>query len=570
MIVPPVSAADISLFFTPRWHGQPIAIPSPAVMNDHGQAIRFTRLAALLSGFVLQRADGATVRLDGQYGLIDLSAGRAGFVLGGVPPGDYTGLSYSIGLPPAVNHSDPGMWPAGHPLNPIVDHLRWDWQGGYVFLALEGRWRESAGEPGDEQGFSYHLATDARVMPLRFISFFTVAGPMKVSFAVDLDRIVAAQRLSVDDGSESTHSGDGDKLAPRLGAAVGRAVFWLQAESTAVETGEPGAAGPALPRTGTALAFRVPPGFPQPALPSDNPLTVEGVALGRRLFTDRRLSTGGGQSCASCHAPDHAFSDSVALSLGVAGKPGKRNGMPLFNLAWSPAYTWDGGKPRVRDQALSAMTGPLEMNANLPTVVAALSRDPDVRTRFEAAFGTDEVTAVRIGLALEQYLLTIVSADSRFDRAARGQAVLTPEERRGFRLFVTEYDPARGRRGADCFHCHGGALFSDYEYRSNGLEMRSADPGRGGVTGQSYDAGRFKTPSLRNVALTAPYMHDGRFATLDDVVAHYDHGVRRGPNLDPNLAKHPAEGMHLGATDQKALVAFLRTLTDESLAERFR
>ncbi len=536
-------------------------------MNEHGQAIRFTRLAALLSGFVLRRADGASVRLDGQYGLVDLSAGRGGLVLRGVPAGDYTGLSYSIGLPPAVNHSDPGDWPAGHPLNPIVDHLRWDWQGGYVFLAMEGRWRDAGAPAGEEQGFSYHLATDARVMPLRFISYFTVAGPTTVSFAVDLDRIVASQRLSESDGSESTHSGDGDILAPRLGAAVQRAVFWLQAEPGTVATAA-AVSGPAGPRTGTALAFRVPPGFPQPDLPADNPLTVEGVTLGGRLFADPRLSRGRAQSCASCHAPGHAFSDSVALSLGAAGKPGARNAMPLFNLAWSSAYAWDGGKRRIRDQALAAMTGPLEMNASLPDVVARLGRDPGVRADFEAAFGTGEVTASRIGLALEQYLLTIVSADSTFDRAARGKAVLSPEERRGFKLFITEYDPARGRRGADCFHCHGGALFTDYGYRSNGLEAWSGDTGRGGVTGVPSDAGRFKTPSLRNVALTAPYMHDGRFATLDEVVAHYDHGVRRGANLDPNLAKHPADGMHLSGADQKAIVAFLRTLTDDSLAEK--
>jgi cytochrome c peroxidase len=407
-------------------------------------------------------------------------------------------------------------------------------------------------------------------MPLRFTSYFAVAGPTSVSFAVDLDRIVAARRLSASDGSESTHSGEGDSLAPRLGAAVQRAVFWLQAGPGALASGAAGGPGPAVPRTGTAMAFRVPPGFPQPDLPPDNPLTAEGVALGRRLFFDRRLSAGGAQSCASCHAPDHACSDSVALSLGVAGKPGTRNAMPLFNLAWSPAYTWDGGKARVRDQALAAMTGPLEMNASVPVVVAALARDPGTRAGFDAAFGTGGVTAARIGLALEQYLLTIVSADSRFDRAARGEATLTAEERRGFKLFITEYDPARGRRGADCFHCHGGALFSDYAYRNNGLEARSVDPGRGAVTGLSSDAGRFKTPSLRNVALTAPYMHDGRFATLGEVVAHYDHGVRRGPNLDPNLAKHPAGGMLLGAADQKAIVAFLRTLTDESLAEKYR
>jgi len=139
---------------------------------------------------------------------------------------------------------------------------------------------------------------------------------------------------------------------------------------------------------------------------------------------------------------------------------------------------------------------------------------------------------------------------------------LTDEEKRGFELFATEYDPVRGKRGADCFHCHGGVLFSDYAYKNNGLDLAAADAGRAQVTGKAAERGMFKTPSLRNVARTAPYMHDGRFATLEDVVAHYDHDVKRAENLDPNLAKHPDAGLRLSADEQRQLVAFLRTLTD--------
>ena len=171
------------------------------------------------------------------------------------------------------------------------------------------------------------------------------------------------------------------------------------------------------------------------------------------------------------------------------------------------------------------------------------------------------ITPERIGLALEQFLLTQVSADSKFDSALRGAATLTEEEQHGFDLFLMEYDPARGKRGADCFHCHGGPLFSDFAYKQNGLPI-AADRGREKVTASASDAGKFKTPSLRNVAVTGPYMHDGRFATLEEVVAHYDHGVVRTATLDPNLAKHPNEGLQLSTDDQHALVAFLRTLTD--------
>jgi cytochrome c peroxidase len=310
----------------------------------------------------------------------------------------------------------------------------------------------------------------------------------------------------------------------------------------------------------------VPPGFPQPDLPADNPLTLEGVALGELLFNDRRLSAGHGQSCASCHQEARAFSDVRATSLGVDGIAGTRNAMPLLNLAWSPSYAWDGAKPRLRDQIRAAMINPIEMHADLAAVTEDLNRDAILRGKFTGAFGAPEISAERIFLALEQYLISRAAADSRFDRARRGEAQLTEEEQRGFRLFAGEYDPARGQRGADCFHCHGGALFTDFGFRDNGLGGASGDAGREAVTGRETDRGKFKAPSLRNVALTAPYMHDGRFTTLEDVIAHYDHGVVRTANLDPNLAKHPAAGLQLTAEDQRALVAFLRTLTEVKLA----
>jgi cytochrome c peroxidase len=177
-----------------------------------------------------------------------------------------------------------------------------------------------------------------------------------------------------------------------------------------------------------------------------------------------------------------------------------------------------------------------------------------------------------VGLALEQYLLTLVSQDSRFDRMMKGSERFTAQEKRGFELFLTEHDPAQGLRGGDCFHCHGGALFTNHQFMDIGLPARGPgrkpDAGRQAVTADPADHGKFRTPSLRNVAVTGPYMHDGRFKTLEEVVNHYDHGVQRRPNLDPNLAKHPAEGMQLTAEDKAALVAFLRTLTDPAFVPR--
>jgi cytochrome c peroxidase len=561
----PGSAADLTISVAPRWRGAEIAVPSTPLANDAGQLLRFTRVALLVSEVALLRADGGTVRLEGQFGFVDVGSGRKEFTVRGVPAGAFVGLEFRVGLPAAANLGDPGRWPAGHALNPVLNGLHWSWQGGYVFAALEGRYRAAtvaAGGTRDaaERGFSFHLATQECLMAVGFRADWRISGDTTVELALDLARALEAHRLAPADGSESTHSGEGDTLAPRLATALERAWFWLDAKPTAPDTapiamtgGEP---------FGVPLPFNVPAGFPQPDPPADNLPTAAGVALGEALFFDPRLSGRGTQSCASCHAPARAFSDTVALSRGAEGDLGRRNAMPLFNLAWSPSFGWDGSQPRIRDQALAAWTNPVEMHAEPARVVAALARDAGLAEKFRAAFGSVAITSERITLALEQYLLVQIAADSRFDRALRGEAEMSAEEKRGFELFMMESDPARGRRGADCFHCHGGALFSDYGFKNNGLDREGADAGRGEITLRAVDHGKFKTPSLRNVALTAPYMHDGRLATLEEVVAHYDHGVQRAVTLDPNLAKHPDAGLGLSPEDQRALVAFLRALTD--------
>ena len=558
-----LAAADLTLAIAPVWQGAALRVPSAPLENQSGQSLRVTRLAALVAGVVLTRVDGSVVRLDGQYGFIDAAAGRLDVSLRDVPDGDYTAMEFRLGLPPTVNHASPDAWPAGHPLNPLVNGLHWNWSGGYVFLALEGRW---SGAAGDERGFSYHLATDERVMTARFLANYRVERATTIALALDLSRLLGSQHLAADDGSETTHSSSGDELAARLGTAAEHAWYWLESKPSP----EPVAAirsDEKIPQsTSTPRAFVVPTGWPQPDLPADNPLTIEGVALGEKLFRDRRLSGNGSQSCASCHAPERAFSDGVAVSLGADGKPGRRNAQPLVNLAWHPAYAWDGSQPRIRDQSLAAMRNPIEMHAEPEQVVAELARDALLGREFATVFGTPEITAERLSLALEQFLLVQVSRDSKFDRALSGAAPLSPEEQRGFELFLTEYDPARNRRGADCFHYHGGPLFSDFAYKNNGLRLASDEPGREKVTASPDDAGKFKTPSLRNVAVTGPYMHDGRFATLEETVAHYDHGVQLSATTDPNLAKHPRKGLELSAADQAALVAFLRTLTDANFA----
>jgi cytochrome c peroxidase len=238
--------------------------------------------------------------------------------------------------------------------------------------------------------------------------------------------------------------------------------------------------------------------------------------------------------------------------------------MPLFNLGWSSCFFWDGRAATLREQVLMPIQDHAEMNETLPNVLAKLQNE---REAFQKAFGTPEITADRLAAALEQFLLTLVSQDSKYDRAARKVAELSESEKRGLQLFVTEFDPKRGLRGADCFHCHGGTLFVSSQFANNGLDLVADDIGRMAVTKNAADRGKFKVPSLRNIALTAPYMHDGRFSTLEEVVEHYSSGVKRGDTLDPNLAKHPEAGIQLTATEKADLVAFLKALTDETFTQ---
>ncbi len=293
-------------------------------------------------------------------------------------------------------------------------------------------------------------------------------------------------------------------------------------------------------------------------------MTEEGVSLGRRLFHEKLLSRDNTLSCASCHKEAQAFSDSPRrFSIGADQQEGARNAMPLFNLAWKREFFWDGRASSLRQQVLMPIQDTKEMHEPLEKMVGKLAAAPGYAEQFEKAFGSREISADRVARALEQFVLTPESANSKFDHALKGRVELSEEEKRGFELFMTEYDPRRGLTGADCFHCHGGPLFSDFRFTNNGLDADPSDTGRERVTGKPLDKGKFAVPSLRNVALTGPYMHDGRFQTLEEVIEHYCTGTKRSATLDPNLAKHPGGGVPLSLDDKKALVAFLKTLTDE-------
>ncbi len=319
-------------------------------------------------------------------------------------------------------------------------------------------------------------------------------------------------------------------------------------------------------------AYVSPPIIGIPPLPVfiNNPLTIKGVALGRKLFYDPILSADSTLSCSGCHNINHAFSDTINFSIGIDGMSGKRNAMPLYNLGYSPfdnGFFWDGRATTLEIQALKPIEDPVEMHDLLPNVLNKLSRSDFYPDLFFEAFGVENITNVEVGDALAQFVKSIVSGNSRYDKAAAGQLFLTDQEVMGFELF-------NAIDGGDCFHCHGvnAGLFTDYQYRNNGLDdvytyTAFLDPGYGNVTGDTADYGKFKTPSLRNIELTAPYMHDGRFATLEEVLDHYSEQVKDTPFTDNFMQFASVGGVQLTPEEKAAIIAFLKTLTDENLRD---
>jgi cytochrome c peroxidase len=293
-------------------------------------------------------------------------------------------------------------------------------------------------------------------------------------------------------------------------------------------------------------------------IPADNPMTKEGVQLGRLLFYDPILSIDSTISCSSCHHQEFAFSDGGnKMSKGVGGTLGVRHAMPLFNLGYDPTFFWDGRTKSLEEQALQPIEDHLEMKSNVEAVVAKLNKEPRYKTAFFNAFGVFKITKAELAKAISQFERSIISGNSKYDKWVRGETTLDSMEMLGRNLFTDE-------KKGDCTHCHSlGSLFSDFNFKNNGLDVIPADSGRYNVTKLASDLGKFKSPSLRNVALTAPYMHDGRFATLDDVLKHYNIGFKNPVNLDVNMAKHVKARMTVPET--KAIIAFLKTLTDSTL-----
>jgi cytochrome c peroxidase len=555
------NAADLRINFVPRFNNATLAFDAVKNQIASGQKISVTRLDFLLSNFSLHRADGTWIQKNDWFAYISARDGKTNFTIENIPAGNFDRIRFQIGLSPQVNHGDAAQWPAIHPLNPDVNHLYWGWSREYVFLALEGTWQDG----GKQNGFSYHIATDRELMTIELPVALDLNSSREVQIALWVDKFFAApNKIELSDQTDTSHSRTNDLLAVQLRQNV-ESAFSIESVKEFLPLAEISNATnhTEIAPNATPYRFSYSTFAPQPDLPRDNPLTVEGVALGSKLFFDRRLSAGDRQSCANCHNPHLAFSQPRRFSSGVDGEIGTRNAMALENLAWKDSFFWDGRAKSLREQVLQPIQNPIEMHESLASAVAKISADKDYHRLFANAFGSPEIDSDKIARALEQFLLVQVSFDSKFDRVMNGQGKFTDDEARGYILFNTEYDPYHGQYGADCFHCHGGPLFQSQSFANNGLDSTFRDLGRYQATKRAGDGGKFAVPSLRNVAVTAPYMHDGRFRTLDEVVEHYCTGMKRSATLDPNLAKHPDGGVPLSATDKHALVAFLKTLTDE-------
>jgi len=323
-----------------------------------------------------------------------------------------------------------------------------------------------------------------------------------------------------------------------------------------------------IPYSPTPYALQQPVHFVKMLLPEDNPLTDEGIELGRRLFYDPLLSMNDQVSCATCHLPENAFSDGLPFSIGVSGGIGPRSSLSLANVGYYyKGLFWDGRSQSLERQALIPVREPHEMNSDWSLVEMKLRSHPEYPALFRRAFGIrekQEITRFLTAKALAQFERTLISANAKYDQVLAGKAEFTESEQRGRDIF---FDASEVLPNSECGHCHTDPLFTSLDFFNNGIQEVSSlddfeDEGLGAITNIKYDNGKFRVPTLRNIELTAPYMHDGRFETLEEVVEHYISGGHFADNLSPNVRE-----LKFSARDKADLIAFLKTLTDTSFTQ---
>lgn len=347
---------------------------------------------------------------------------------------------------------------------------------------------------------------------------------------------------------------------------LGGIVFWMQS-CKPEPPDEPADTNP------TPYKLTLPANWPQPKLNAKNPLTVEGIALGRKLFYDPILSRNQTQSCAGCHNQAFAFTDNgKQFSIGSEGDIGTKNAMPIYNMNWNSKFFWDGRAATLEDQVRMPVEAHNEMNYTLGEAVTRLKAHPEYPAMFTGAFPNSGITELNIQYAIAQFMRSIISKETKFDEyflknPRNPENLMNPGQKRGYLAFISE---SKG----DCFHCHSPlnpffVNLNEREFSNNGLDAQP-DDGHYAVTGNSNDKGKFKTATLKNITLTAPYMHDGRFATLMDVLNHYDTGFHYSPTLDPMLIKHIDQNTlqpvkRLSQQDKEDIIEFLKLLTDSAL-----
>ncbi|MGY8988161.1 MAG: cytochrome c peroxidase [Flavobacteriales bacterium] len=304
----------------------------------------------------------------------------------------------------------------------------------------------------------------------------------------------------------------------------------------------------------TPYTIETPYGFPVMIIPTNNPTTVEGVSLGKKLFNDPILSFDNSQSCSSCHIQIAGFSDTNQFSAGIDGLVGNRNASTIINAGWNSSNFWDGRTTTLEEQAFEPVINPLEMHNTWLNVENTLNNSEQYKQLFKDAFNIEYIDSNHVVMAIAQFERTLISVNSKFDKYLKEEVLLTNEELNGYAIFNSE-------RG-DCFHCHGTQMFMDNLFHNNGLDPEPfTDNGLGDITDNSLDNGKFKTPTLRNIEFTSPYMHDGRFSTLEEVVEHYDSGGVYSSTIDP-LMKKLGVGLLLTNQEKQDLIAFLKTLSD--------
>lgn len=334
-------------------------------------------------------------------------------------------------------------------------------------------------------------------------------------------------------------------------------------------------------KTVTPIAgFAAPFVFGRFSIPEDNPLSQESFELGRHLFFDKRLSGNNEVACASCHVPSLAFTDGQAQSIDLAGNPLEFSAMSLSNLLWGQErFFWDGRAESLEQLALEPIQDPREMNQDLDSLISELGEIELYRELFGRAYG--EISQENLAKGLATFMRLLISDSSKYDQYLRGNARLTEQEELGRKLFMAHPDVKVSQRGGNCIDCHSQFLTSGFRdnfdgFSNNGLDT-DADlkPGLQATTGNPAHRGMFKVPTLRNIAVTAPYMHDGRLKTLEEVMDHYNSGIKISATLSPLILEADNEkidptratGLQLSAPEVQAIIAFLHTLTDQKFLD---